>query len=265
MPTMDLTALGQASFELRGAGRVVLIDPWLSTALEETGVTRPVAPARRPDEVAAADLVCITHEHADHLDPRTLAGIAARLPAARFLAPAPAVGLVAEAGVPAERITAIRAEETIEVAGVRVTAVPAAHRPDPAAFGGYGFWLADDGDHRCLGYLVELGGARVFHAGDTVWWPGLERAIAALRPDVAVLPINGRDPLREAQDLWGNLDAEEAAALAVAAGVERVVPCHFDGIEGNLGDPDTFVRALAFRAPEATAHVLHPGESCSLG
>jgi L-ascorbate metabolism protein UlaG (beta-lactamase superfamily) len=142
--------------------------------------------------------------------------------------------------------------------------VPASHRPEPGGSGGYGFWLDASGGHRALGYLVELGGHRVFHAGDTVWWPGLERAIADLRPDVAILPINGRDPLREARDLWGNLHAEEAALLAAAAGVDAVVPCHFDGVEGNLGDPETFVRALAFRAPGARARVLHPGDALDL-
>ena len=171
---------------------------------------------------------------------------------------------MAAAGVPEERITGVVPGEPVEVAGVRVTAVHAAHRPDPGVFGGYGFWLDENGGHRALGYLLEAGGQRIFHAGDTVWWTGLERAIRDLAPDLAILPINGRDPLREAQDVWGNLDAEEAALLAAAAGVPAVVPCHFDGVEGNLGEPDLFVRALAFRAPGATAHVLHPGDRLDL-
>jgi L-ascorbate metabolism protein UlaG (beta-lactamase superfamily) len=260
-----LFALGQAGYALRAGGGLVMIDPWLSTALERSaGITRAVAPALRPEEVEGVDLVCVTHPHDDHLDAETLATVAERVPAARFLAPATDVGTVAAAGVPAERVTGIRPDETVELAGARVTAVPAAHRPDPAAFGGYGFWLDDAGGHRALGYLVELDGHRVFHAGDTIWWPGLEQAIRGLAPDVAILPVNGRDPLREARDLWGNLHAEEAAGLAAAAGIRAVVPCHFDGVEGNLGDPETFVRALAFHAPQAAAHVLHPGDRLDL-
>ncbi|HYI20127.1 MAG TPA: MBL fold metallo-hydrolase [Solirubrobacteraceae bacterium] len=260
-----LFALGQAGYALRAGGRLVLVDPWLSTALERgAGVSRPAPPALQPDDVEGVDLVCITHPHDDHLDGETLAAIAANVPAARFLLPATDVGTLTAAGVPAERITGIRPGEPVELAGARVNAVPAAHRPDPAAFGGYGFWLDDAGGQRAVGYLIELDGHRVFHAGDTVWWPGLEAAIRELAPDVAILPINGRDPLREAQDLWGNLHAEEAAGLAAAAGVEVVVPCHFDGVAGNLGDPETFVRALAFHAPEATAHVLHPGDMLGL-
>ena len=100
-----LFALGQSGYALRAADTLVLIDPWLSTQLEEEeGVTRHVAPALRPEDVEAADLVCITHEHADHLDPRALGAIAAQVPEAIFLAPAPAVALVEAAGVPRGRI-----------------------------------------------------------------------------------------------------------------------------------------------------------------
>src|SRR5215217_7581037 len=126
-----LFALGQAGYALRAGGTLVLIDPWLSTALERSaGITRPVAPALRPDEVEGVDLVCVTHPHDDHLDAETLAAIAAGVPGARFLA---------------ERVTGIRPAETVELATARITAVAAAHRPDPGAFGGYGFWLDDAG------------------------------------------------------------------------------------------------------------------------
>jgi L-ascorbate 6-phosphate lactonase len=259
-------ALGQASFALRGEDALVLIDPWLSTLLEEEdeGVTRAVPPALRPDEVEAADLVCVTHEHGDHLDRRTLAAIAERVPEAIFLAPAPAVGLVERAGVPRARIHPAHAGVALEAAGARVTALEAAHELHPEAFGGYRFWRDERGDHRCLGYLVELDGHAVFHAGDTIWWPGMEDALRELDPDLAILPINGRDAMREARDIWGNLTADEAAALAAAAGVPAVVPCHFDGVAGNLGDPDAFVAALAERGPGIRAHVLHPGDALTL-
>lgn len=260
-----LFGLGQAGYALRGAETLVLIDPWLSTQLEEEqGVTRHVPPALRPEEVEAADLVCITHEHADHLDPRTLGAIAAQVPEAIFLAPAPAVPLVEAAGVARGRIHPAFDGVALEAAGARVTAVRAAHELHPDAFGGYRFWLDEQGDHRCLSYLVELDGHAIFHAGDSIWWPGMEDALRALAPDVAILPINGRDAMREAQAIWGNLNHDEAAALAAAAGVPAVVPCHFDGVAGNLGDPAAFLAALRERGPEIAAHVLHPGDRLPL-
>ena len=81
-------------------------------------------------------------------------------------------------------------------------------------------------------------------------------------PDVAILPINGRDAMREAQEHLGEPERTEAAALAAAAGVPAVIPCHFDGVEGNLGDPDALRRRARRRDP--CAHVLHPGEALPL-
>jgi L-ascorbate 6-phosphate lactonase len=258
-------ALGQSGYALRGQDTLMFIDPWLSTELEEQeGVTRPAPPPIRPEEITAADVVCITHEHVDHLDRRTVAAIADQVAGAVFVAPAPILGLVEAAGVDRGRILGVRAGETVEAAGARVTGVPAAHELAPDAFGGYRFWLDVHGEHRALGYLVELDGHRLFHAGDTIWWPGLEEELRRLAPDVAILPINGRDAMREAQGLWGNLMASEAAALAAAAGVKTALPCHFDGVGGNLGDPDAFVAALAEAGPAIEPHVLHPGEELHL-
>jgi L-ascorbate metabolism protein UlaG (beta-lactamase superfamily) len=258
-------ALGQSGYALRGAGTLVLIDPWLSTALEEAeGITRPAPPPLRPEDVVAADLVCITHEHADHLDERTVAAVAAQVPGARFVAPVPAVALLERAGVPPERIRGLREQEVVDVGGARVHAIAAAHQLHPDAFGGYRFWRDEHGDQRALSFLVELEGHRIFHAGDTIWWPGFEDALRALAPELAILPINGRDAMREAAGLWGNLCESEAAALAGAAGVPAALACHFDGVAGNLGEPERFVRELATRAPDVAPHVLHPGERLEL-
>ena len=67
---------------------------------------------------------------------------------------------------------------------------------------------------------------------------------------MALLPINGRSPEREARDLVGNLDGAEALELARDAAIGTVVPMHYDLMEGNLADP----AAVARLAPD-----LHPG------
>ena len=256
-----LFGLGQAGYALRGAETLVLIDPWLSTQLEEEqGVTRHVPPALRPEEVEAADLVCITHEHADHLDPRTLGAIAAQVPEAIFLAPAPAVPLVEAAGVARGRIHPAFDSVALEAAG-------------RAGDRGAGRARAASGRVRRLPLLARRAGrpplpelpGRARRARDLPrrrqhLVAGMEDALRALAPDVAILPINGRDAMREAQAIWGNLNHDEAAALAAAAGVPAVVPCHFDGVAGNLGDPAAFLAALRERGPEIAAHVLHPGD-----
>jgi L-ascorbate metabolism protein UlaG (beta-lactamase superfamily) len=62
-----------------------------------------------------------------------------------------------------------------------------------------------------------------------------------------MLPINGRDPEREAQDIVGNMDAGEAVELALATGATRLIPYHWDGYAGNTVAPGTVVDAAAAR------------------
>ena len=98
--------------------------------------------------------------------------------------------------------------------------------------------------------MLETADGHLYHAGDTLRWPGQAELLAGLGVEVALLPINGRDPEREARDIVGNLDGAEALALGRDAGIGSVVPMHHDLMEGNLGD----VEALARLAPS-----LHPG------
>src|SRR5207244_6397370 len=81
--------------------------------------------------------------------------------------------------------------------------------------------------------------------------------VAELRPDIALLPINGRDPERERRGIVGNLLPDEAARMARDLSVALAIPMHFDAIRGNVGRPDAFVRAMRRHHP--TASVWVPG------
>jgi L-ascorbate 6-phosphate lactonase len=224
--------LGQASFVLEFPGATVLVDPFLSPHPD-----RLVPPPFAPEEATGVDLVAITHDHLDHLDRGSLPGIAAASPSARFVVPLP---LVEAVPVPADRVLGLRPDETVEVAGLRVHAVAALHGDTPAD--AYSFdGAARDGQCRFLGYVFEGDGARVYHAGDTIPYDGLADTVRRLGPRVALLPINGRDADREARDIVGNLDEAEAVELAVAAGVELLVPMHWDMFAANPGSPGLVV------------------------
>jgi L-ascorbate 6-phosphate lactonase len=251
-----LWRLPQSGFVVRGGGRTVLLDPWLSARLEaETSgdphpVQRVSPPPCRAEELPEADLVCCTHEHPDHLDPETLAAIATRSPRAVFVVPAPLADEVAAAGIDAARVVGVEVEQPRTIAGVELLALPAAHALPAGPGGGYDFWRDDDGRHRAVGYVLRLGGVTVFHAGDTVRTPGDAERLRAERVDVALLPVNGRDWMRETRGLVGNLEPSEAVDLAAAAGIPQLVLCHFDWIVGNTGDPSLAIAyAVAERLP----------------
>jgi L-ascorbate 6-phosphate lactonase len=238
MSGVTFTWLGQAGFLMRAGGTTVLVDPYLSERAE-----RLYPPPLDPSTLTGVDLVLCTHEHLDHLDLPTIVAVAGASPDARFVVPAPVVRQVTNAGVPLERVVAAVAHEPLFDLAVPVFPIPARHGVDVVDAYTYGEELSG-GQIRYLGYVVELGGARIYHAGDTIWWPGQEDALRALGVQVALLPINGRDPVREGDNIVGNLDHREAALLADAAGVDLLVPMHWDLFAGNVGFPDQLVAVV---------------------
>lgn len=233
-----MTWLGQAGFLMRGGGATVLVDAFLSNVGE-----RRVAPALDPESLSDVDIVLCTHEHWDHLDGPTVAAVARASPHARVVVPAPVTDRAVAAGVPAHRVVGALAHEPLAGLPLRVTPVPACHGVDVADAYNFGTDLSA-GLVRYLGYVLEFPGVRVYHAGDTLWWPGQEGVLRDLGVDVALLPINGRDAAREAENIVGNMDHREAALLAAAAGVELLVPMHWDMFAGNRGFPDQLVATI---------------------
>jgi L-ascorbate 6-phosphate lactonase len=246
--------LGQESVIWKAGGSTVWIDPYLSAA-----AGRRYPPLCAPGDVTAADLVLITHEHADHLDPATCAGIAAASPGARFVAPPCCAPLLREAGVPDGRVATPATGETAAFGPWRITPVPAAHeQPD---------WEPGRG-HRFVGYVGECDGLACYHAGDTT---AADEVLAALLPwvgrlDLAMLPINGRDYFRLAANCIGNFTFREAAEVAVRLDPALTVPLHFDLFHGwNDERPGHFVDYLFDRAPYLPAAVMAPGQRLFLG
>jgi L-ascorbate metabolism protein UlaG (beta-lactamase superfamily) len=237
-PGVCLTWLGQAGFVLQAGRTRVVIDPFLCPSPR-----RAAQPPIGVEELVGADLVLCTHEHADHLDLATLQVLAATSPSTVFAGPAPIVHLLVDAGIPAERVRAARDGELLGGVCAPVHVVPAEHGVTMAD--AYGFGRTDPASPaRFVGYVVELGGVRVYHSGDTTWWPGHERYLRALGVQVALLPINGRDAEREGRGVVGNLEPSEAVRLASQSGADLLVPMHWDMIVGNLGSPGDVVTAV---------------------
>lgn len=208
-PGVHIWWLGQSGFLIGSEGRHLVVDPYLSDSLTakyegtETPHVRMTPRVVEPEQLAFADVVLSTHGHTDHLDGETLQGIGAPL-----VAPAGIVELARErSGGP---VTGISEGDTLDVAGFRIEAVPAEH----------------PGEH-CIGYVITVGGRRLYHSGDTTWVdPGIRGV------DVALLPINGK---------LGNLDGPEAARLARTVEAALAIPCHYDMFEFNTATPDAFV------------------------
>jgi L-ascorbate 6-phosphate lactonase len=248
--SVQLTWIGQAGFLLRTAGTRLALDPFLSDHPDR----RFPAPVGAGD-LAGFELVLASHEHLDHLDGPGLRDLLGRDDRVRVVVPAPAVPVAVEAGLPDDRLVPARPGEPLAAGDVTVHPVPALHGVHVTD--AYSHGLPEDGDQvRYLGYVLETPDGRVYHAGDTLRWPGQAELLRDLAVDVALLPINGRDAEREARDIVGNMDAAEALGLARDAGIASVVPMHYDLMDGNLGDPDELARLAPDTHPGGRVTVL---------
>jgi L-ascorbate metabolism protein UlaG (beta-lactamase superfamily) len=226
-----LARLGQAGFVLRTPDATVVIDLYLSNPCEAV-LPRPFDHRRAtrapldPAEITVADLVLCTHDHLDHFDPPTLRSLRDASPHATLVLPRVAVAAARELDWPDERIVGLDAGQSITVAGVDIRAFAVAH--DEIEF--------VDGHDRFLGYTLTAGGVTVAHVGDARSTPDLATALRDSGCDVALLPINGRSPDRAALGFAGNMNADEAVALAIDAGVPRVIAMHYDMFPQNTDD-----------------------------
>ena len=90
--------------------------------------------------------------------------------------------------------------------------------------------------------------------------PGQAERLKALRPDVALLPINGRDFFRESEhNVVGNMDYREAARLAADMGAQVLVPMHWELFAGNRGYPGDLLAYVTEHFPRLSVLVLGRG------
>jgi L-ascorbate metabolism protein UlaG (beta-lactamase superfamily) len=256
---MRVRRLGWAGIEIEAAGHRAVIDAITSLSTMEQFVGPPRTPLPPPS--GPVDLALVTHLHADHADPDTIASVL--VADGTLLRPEPARGARletigtsgAEAGL-AERAIPTRVVqpwETVHRGPFTAIAVPAVD----------GF-----GDPQ-ISWVLEAEDRRIFHAGDSTfhgWWWSI-----AMRhgPFHAVfLPVNGAVcdwPHRQPPSPLDPVPAATAAAILKAS---LAVPIHYDTIRGEpvyrqVDDPaGRFVAAAEeFGIP---ARVLEPGQTLDL-
>lgn len=246
-----LTYIGHATTLLRLDRASILTDPMLRKWL---GPLRRQGPPPQRDLPEIPDLVLISHLHRDHLDVRSLQRLP---PSTPLVVPRGASRWAAKGG--AEHVREIGLGETIEVAGVELTAVPAVHDGHRDFNRGPGA--------ESVGYLIKGRGRTVYFAGDTDLFPEMSR----LGPmDLALLPVWG----------WGtsvgegHLDPRRAAKAVELLHPRVAVPIHW-GTFFPLGwrrfrpqfltePPREFARLAARLAPEVDVRILEPGAETSL-
>ncbi|WP_225849445.1 MBL fold metallo-hydrolase [Streptomyces sp. HPF1205] len=162
---LRLTWLGHSSVLAEIGGRRVLFDPVWGERCSPFPFAGPrrVHPAPVPlTSLTGLDVVVISHDHYDHLD---MPSIVQLLKSDALFAVPLGVGAHLEHwGVPPERLRELDWHESTEVAGLTLTATPARHFCGRGLRGRqqtlWASWVVTDGTHR------------VFHSGDTGYFPG---------------------------------------------------------------------------------------------
>ncbi len=254
--SLAIWSLGQMGVAIKGPDALIVIDPCLSDIVRESfgdWWTRAYPPPLQPQELGDVDTFFISHEHLDHLDPATLGPAIQAAPDARFVAPGWCRAPLTQLGVASQRIVVPPALEPLELGSMRVTAVPGAHY-EKECDEALGF--------RWLGFLIEWNGVTFYHAGDTIIYPGYVETLQGLpTPDVAIVPVNGRDWYRETEAAAvGNLMPVEAARLARNLGWDTLIPGHNDLFPNNAIPQSEIIVALAAVNPRQKVKQLQPGE-----
>jgi L-ascorbate metabolism protein UlaG (beta-lactamase superfamily) len=127
------------------------------------------------------------------------------------------------------RLTSVGVDSAPLVAGpFSFEAIPSAHET---------IEQDEHGDHRFIGLIVKARKWTIYHSGDCVPYDGLSERLRKWKIDIALLPINGREPSR---GVAGNFSSEEAAQLGKNVNVGMVIPCHYEMFEFNTVSPVDF-------------------------
>ncbi len=224
----EITWLGQMGLIVKTESTAVCIDYYAS---DDAGRLTPVPIAA--GDIKGIDAFLGTHDHLDHIDHESWKVWAQTCPDARFIFPMAHKAAVLSDGVSPEKAVGLNDGESVRIGDITVRAIAASHEfldRDPVT-----------GQYPYLQYIIEAGGLRIHHAGDTVRYEGMLGKVTAYGPvDVELLPINGRDAKRYRNNCIGNMTYQEAADFAGDAGARVVIPGHWNMFEGNTADPYAF-------------------------
>ena len=197
---VEISWLGHAAFLIKFGETLYYIDPF------------KIAPK------GPADVILVTHEHFDHLSLNDLRKIIKL--ETEIVAPETCKEQLRmlRSGI----IKLIKPGETVEVKNAKVEVIPAYNVNKFRAPGA----VYHPKERGGVGYILEVGGVRIYHAGDTDFVSEMKD----LKVDIALVPVSGTFVMT----------AEEAAEAVNTFKPKVAIPMHFGAIVGGRADAEAF-------------------------
>ena len=173
-----------------------------------------IDPFRLRGKLPKADLILITHDHSDHCSPDDVAKIAKD--------DTVIVTIAAAARRLKGDVRVVKPGESLTVLGIPIETVPA-YNVNKFRSPGVPFHPKASGH---VGFIITVGGKRIYHAGDTDVIPEMDD----IEADIALLPVGGTY----------TMTADEAAQAANRIKPEVAIPMHWGTSVGSARDAERF-------------------------
>lgn len=203
-----ITLLAHSAFKLEYAGTIVYIDPFMIDASDVADV---------------ADVIFITHEHYDHCSLADIQKIASdkttivTVPGCQSKIANKVMGAIAVTNPGEAGVIGDVAYETV-----------ISYNTNKQFHSKENDWA---------GFIITLGGVRIYHAGDTDFIPEM----SSYECDVALLPVSGTYVMT----------AEEAVKAAETIKPKLAIPMHYGAIVGTKSDAEKFASLAAKKGIDA--------------
>lgn len=238
--SLGIIYLGQAGFILKDSnGKLVAIDLYLSDCVERYDGFKRLMPKLLCPNDLVYDIIITTHAHYDHFD----------IDAVPLMMENEQTILLAAYDCKVEcekyhvnpgRTIYLREGDNYTLDDINITAV----------FCDHGVNTPD-----AIGLLIEIGGKRVYVAGDTSLHLDEGMKIAKENVDVMIVPINGA---------FGNLNEMDAVSLCEVVQPKLVIPCHYWCFAEHGGNPLLFINELNSKLPSQNYLIMRMGDICCL-